>query len=74
MTQEEKIKRVFDNALFNDRAQVEPTSEPGEYAVNLGDWLVTFDQLDAIRESLDLVYISGVKPYNLTIIVKPRPE
>ena len=74
MTQEEKIKRVFDNALFNDRAQVTPTSDPNEYTVNLGDWLITFDQLDTIRESLDLVYISGVKPYNLTIIVKTRPE
>jgi hypothetical protein len=72
--EQEEIKRFIDEILFHDHTEVEATDTPNEYAVNLGDWLVTFDQLDRMRERLDLVYISGTRPYRLQIVVRPKTE
>ena len=72
--EQEEIKRFIDEILFHDNTEVEATDTPNKYAVNLGDWLVTFDQLDRMRERLDLIYISGTRPYRLQIVVKPKTE
>ena len=59
MDAKESIKRVFDEAMNNDKTTVEVISndinEDGTmtYFVDLGDWLITPETLDNIRNALN---------------------
>ena len=58
MDAKERIKRVFDEAMNNDKTTVEASNDINEdgtmtYFVDLGDWLITPETLDGIRNALN---------------------
>lgn len=69
-----EIKRVFDEVLQHQKTTIEAYSTPGEYCANIGDWLITPAQLDAIRERVQIDAIIAPGTYCLKFQITARPE
>lgn len=54
-----KIKRIVDDVTGGtDKTFVEPTLEPREYYIYTECWTITTEQLDKIREKIDITAIT----------------
>lgn len=77
MNDKDFIKQVFAEAGFND-ATVEDYGQDDEgvteYAVNLGDWLITPYHLGLISGRVEVKAISSIKPYSLKMTVSMKAK